>query len=65
MYYFEENENGYHCKARSVKELKEMIERSNCNGGWIYRGQTQYALVKRNNKFFQGQKYRTYSYERC
>lgn len=65
MYYFEESENGYHCKSNSIKELKEMITRSQCTGGNIYKGNILYALVKRETKNFQGQKYYEYSYERC
>lgn len=48
MYYFDGHE--FACKAKTIKELKEKIEKSNCYHGEIYRGNQLYALAKKERK---------------
>lgn len=64
MYYFCTSYDEEMCfKARTVKELKEKIEKSDCLYGEIYRGNSLYALAEKEERHFQNNRYRVWVYE--
>lgn len=68
MYYFDGhgNEHDTSFKAHNIKDLKRMIEKSSCQTGEIYRGNTLYAKARKvRNYDISCGSWNEWSYETC
>ena len=64
MYYYEGSVENF--KAKTIKELKNQIEKSNCYNGAIYRGNQIYAFAKKMRKYSTAcGTFNAWDYERC